>query len=150
MGTKAIDARSVGSSPFLGEDGKFQLEDISEMFYETGSYLEEYNLNGKFKKSSFGFEASVIDDLELRIPKHSWLAGRSISNMINNIQLSVPYLNNQYNYYPFSCTFIIIKSTGNLSVFGDTTRGLRPVFLLPSDILITSGSGSLEDPYIID
>ena len=35
-------------------------------------------------------------------------------------------------------------------LYNDQEHGLRPVFLLPSDILISSGEGSLDKPYVIE
>lgn len=154
MGTKAIDARCVGSKSTLGEDGYFKLEDTLEMF--TGAevegleeYLLKYGVNGKLKNDDSNYESDEERIKNMGIVSKNgtfWYASRNIYyDEIFDVYFRVrTYLGragicrvNQPSYKPTLQDF-------------SSTEGFRPVFLLSSDIQISSGSGSSEDPYVIE
>lgn len=148
MDEKAIDARCLGSKATL-EDGKFK-DDTSGMFTGTAAYLETYNWNGKFKDEDTNYEEDVgqINALGLNAKSgNTWLASR--------------YINNKSSYTSFIVHFMFASGgvgyNGLCSVNSECemrveshSNGFRPVFLLSSDIIISSGDGSSEHPYIIE
>lgn len=150
MGTKAIDARSVGSSPFLGEDGKFK-GDTLVMWSEDNQYMIYYGFNDIFKNEdpSYRFDETRIKSLQINTTSTTWLASRNIPpGQTGYLYISVRCIDKSGDVND-SCLFYLYRSNGGTHGYS-VSNGFRPIFLLPSDIIITSGSGSLEDPYIID
>ena len=147
MGEKAIDARSVGSIATL-ENGKFQ-GDTSGMFTGTETYLTTYGWNGKFKNMDTNYEEDVnqINDLGLNATVvNTWLASRYVASNSSNTLFKVRCMDNSGSVFNYLCIVYSYGGTNSLSY----PYGFRPVFLLPSDILITGGDGSLENPYLIE
>lgn len=156
MDTKglAIDARSLGSIATL-EGGKFQ-GDTSGMFNGTDEYLTTYGWNGKFKDADNNYEEDVnqIKSLGLNATSgnnSTWLASRNISLTTSSlITFGVRYVSKgssttlRVSNYLFQTTF----TRGNVG--SNSTYRFCPVFLLSSDIVISSGDGSKENPYIIE
>lgn len=146
-GTKAIDARSIGSIATLNGEGKFQ-GDTSGMFTGTESYLETYSLNGIFKDTDTNYNEDVnqMKALGLRAVNHTWLASRYVNSDSSNTYFDVRYL--------FSSTVNVRKlcyvDTSGSKGTGSSAFGLRPVFLLSSDVVISSGDGSENNPYVIE
>lgn len=151
MGTKAIDARCLGSIATLGVDGKFQLEDISEMFYKTDSYLEEYGLSGILKNydSNYVEDCIQIAKLKINTTNITWLASRAAHSNSANTIFEIRFIDNFSYTSRDAFGLCFVYPDGDVSQ-NRNTYGLRPVFLLPSDILISSGEGSLDKPYVIE
>ena len=147
---KALDARSLGSNAILGTDGKFQIADTVGMFTGTETYLTTYSWNGKFKGTDTNYKEDVnqIKALGLNATSgNTLLASRGV------------YSNSSYTnfYVRFLFTSGSVSDYYLCGVYSDSrtfsnsgTYGFRPVFLLPSDILITGGDGSFEHPYLIE
>lgn len=150
MGTKAIDARCLGSIATLGEDRKFQ-EDTSGMWSSSSKYqyIIDYNLNDIFKDSGSSYfdDIIAIKDLKINSSNTTWLASNYVTEFSGYLDLCMNCMSEFTNDNVSFCRVFNRGTTGNIESY---SYGLRPVFLLPSDIIITSGSGSLEDPYIID
>ena len=147
MGEKAIDARSVGSIATL-ENGKFQ-GDTSGMFTGTETYLETYSLNGIFKNTDTNYNEDVtrINSLGINATSITWLASHNVRSDSSYTRFYVRYLNTSGD----------VNNGGLCNVFSSGLKagfspsyGFRPIFLLSSDIQISSGSGSTEDPYVIE
>ena len=151
IGTKAIDARCLGSIATLGVDGKFQLEDISEMLYKTDSYLEEYGLSGILKNydSNYLEDCVQIKKLKINATNITWLASRSANYNNANTIFNIRFIDN-FSYTSRDAFGLCYVYPDDDVSQNKNTYGLRPVFLLPSDILISSGEGSLDNPYVIE
>lgn len=146
MGTKAIDARSVGSIATL-ENGKFQ-GDTSGMFTGTETYLETYSFNGIFKDNDTNYSEDVKRINSLGIDTtNSWLASRDVNSNSSFTYFYVRLLltSGDVNDSSLCC----VGSSGYTDAMS-LICGFRPIFLLTSDIQISSGSGSSEDPYVIE
>ena len=148
MGTKAIDARSVGSLATLGENGKFQGE-TSEMFTGTATYLETYSLNGIFKDKNTNDSEDItrIGSLRINASSYTWLASRGVNSSVGSTYFFVECIDQAGIFC--SNRLCIVYPTGATSG-SKASSGFRPVFLLPADIQINSGSGSSGDPYVIE
>ena len=146
-GTKAIDARSVGSIATL-ENGEFQ-GDTSGMFTGTEIYLETYSLNGIFKNTDTNYNEDVtkIKNLGINATSNTLLASRNVNSDSSYTTFYVRYLNTSGGIYDYNLCGV--RFSGNMGI-GSPSYGFRPVFLLSSDIQISSGSGSSEDPYVIE
>ena len=84
-----------------------------------------------------------------------YLAGGKYNNINNRYYLytgmeywtSTPYSFNTSNGY---ANIFVLSSSGNINAiwaYGNATRGVRPVLNLNSNILISSGSGTYNNPY---
>ena len=146
-GTKAIDARSVGSIATL-ENGKFK-GDTSGMFTGTEAYLETYSLNGIFKNTDTNYNVDVtrINSLGINAASNTWLASRGVASSSGDAYFNVRFLNTSGGVYGYSLCGVNLKGG---TYGGSESCGFRPVFLLSSDLQISSGSGSSEDPYVIE
>ena len=147
MDENAIDARSIGSIATL-EGGKFQ-GDTSGMFTGTYTYLETYGWNGKFKDTGTNHTEDVkqINALGLNATDYTWLASRNVISGSSVTYFFVSVLDTSgTEYYGDLCR---VYSDGN-TITGSAARGFRPVFLLSSDVVISSGDGSESNPYVIE
>ena len=152
--TLAIDARCVGSKPLNKNFPDNLMGDArtAEMFVADDSveYMKEYN--GKFFKEDNNCETDYemlakIGCKNLTSGKTYWLASRATFN------------NSEYGYY--FCP-VYMGSSGYRAIFGflrvntdgilieqETTKGLRPVFILAPEVKITGGIGTEESPFEI-
>ena len=142
-GTIATDARCVGSIAKLSS-GKFDLTDDAE--YITGNAGrvrdgDNYYVDDSKQIKNLGINATSYTWLASRIsyiikPSAKNFGVRAIDSNGNLLSIDSVYFsrsyNNTSNKYCSSCTF-----------------GFRPVILMPSDTIISSGRGSSSDPYII-
>ncbi len=151
MDSKGIarDARCLGSKPTLNSELKFQ-GDTSGMWSFDEEYMTTYNWNDKFKDSSMDCIADVnqLRNLGLNVEGYTWVATRSI------VASQITYFNvNRVNSWGHtagnSCHLCQITSNGYTQGYSNS-GGFRPVFLLPSDVVINSGDGSYENPYVIE
>ena len=156
IGTKAIDARSLGSIATLGEDGNFQVDTNTQMWSSTKEYLSKYNLNGKLKKSVYNYTEDYNKIVELKIYStdsniNTWLPGRAIGGISTS-----DYSYTEFNIYYLTNTggvqaqrlFMIDDNSIERSY--NYSYGLRPIFLLPFDIIISGGDGTKDNPYVIE
>ncbi len=150
MDTKgiAIDARCLGSVPTLGSNSKFQ-GDASEMWSGSYQYLTDYKWNNKFKNNDTNYTKDVqqLNDLGLNGSSgYTWLASRYVSSISGSAGFNVRNVDSsgdtRGNYL---CR---VYSVGALDSDAPS-NGFRPVFLLPSNVIISSGDGSSEYPYVI-
>lgn len=143
-GTKAIDARCLGSNAILGADGRFQA-DISG-WYNGESYLDNY----QFKDADDNYEEDVnkVNALTLELPSYIWLASREVDANNSNITYFMARLKVAKDVHS-SNYFCYVNFKGRTDE-GRTTNGICPVILLPYDIIISDGDGSENNPYIIE
>lgn len=150
MGTKAIDARSVGSIATLGENGKFE-GDTSDM-WSSNAYqnITDYSLNGIFKYSpanSYFDDWITIKNLKINASNTIWLAFNYVISFSVYLDLRM-YCMSEFTYDNIG--FCTVFDNGNIGNIKSYSYGLRPVFLLSSDIIISRGDGSEENPYVIE
>ena len=144
MGTKAIDARSVGNKATLKE-GLFDKTD------DQGLYAGDNNVSGeyyKLKNADTNYEEDVarINELGINSTNTTWLASREVRPYSEHTDFGIHRLGTSGNVtYGELFSF----SGKNISI-GNMVHSFRPVFLLPDDITISGGSGTSEDPYVIE
>ena len=147
-GSKAIDARSLGSIATL-IDGKFQ-GDTSGTTSAGGyiiksqdkNYIEDYN------------QIRTLDLIDLTSSSSTWLASRCIYKEVSNyyIGLYSYFVRNDGSVFrsdDYDGDWTININSASISCHAQT-RGLRPILLLSSDIYITKGNGTKEQPYVIE
>ena len=143
----AKGARSLGSIATL-ENGEFQ-GDTSGMFTGTYEYFTTYKWNEKFKTSDTNYEDDVnqLNDLGLNATSVTWLASRYIGHSSYASIFSMHIVNSSGSVR--NSLLASIDSSGDVNGRSDL-NGFRPVFLLTSDVVISSGDGSSENPYVIE
>ena len=144
----AKGARSLGSIATL-ENEEFQ-GDTSGMFTGTARYLTTYKWNGKFKAADTNYEDDVkqLNDLGLNATSgFTWLASRDVHSYASDSYFYVRYVDTSGELDSNSLCYIALGgyTTGNIR-----SKSFRPVFLLTSDVVISSGEGSSENPYVIE
>ena len=145
----AKGARSLGSIATL-ENGKFQT-DTSGMLTGTHESFTKYKWNEKFKVGDTNYEDDIeqINALGLNATSgFTWLASRYVESYSNSSSFSVRMVNTSGNLGDlYLCA---IHFDGAIGTGGSPTEGFRPIFLLTSDVVISSGEGSSENPYVIE
>lgn len=151
MDTKGIatDARCLGSIPTLNSSSKFQGDTTSEMWSGSYQYLTDYNWNNKFKNSDTNYSEDVkqLNDLGLKVSSSTWLASRNVSSISSLTYFTVRYVSSSGSTYNNSLCYVY---SGGTTGSGAPSHGFRPVFLLPSNVVISSGDGSSGNSYVIE
>ena len=147
-GLKAIDARSLGSIATL-IDGKFQ-GDTSGTKSVAGYTIKSQDINYREDYN----QIRTLDLVDLTSPGSTWLASRCIYQEGDNwlIGLYIYFVSNSGSLYvsdDYDGDWEISTNSANIRCEAET-YGLRPILLLPSDIYITSGNGTKEQPYVIE
>lgn len=117
------------------------------MWSGTYEYLTTYN--GKLKKYDTNYEEDVnqIKKLGLNaISGDTWLASRRVDSNSSQTEFCVRVLDTSNN--ELRC--MLIKLGAGHSEYGSGEFGVRPVFLLLSDVVISRGDGSKDNPYVIE
>ena len=143
----ALDARCLGSDP-VPTNGVFA-EDVAGYWSRSYEYLKKYGWNDKFKTSDTKYKEDVakLNSLGLNISTDSWLASRYVSSYSSYTCFDVRSVsssgdtNDEYLCY--------VDPDGNVSSYSPS-NAFRPVFLLPSGVIISGGDGSSENPYVIE
>lgn len=154
MDTKGIatDARCLGSIPTINSSSKFQGDTTSEMWSGTYPYLETYSWNNKFKNTDTNYSEDVkqLNDLDLGLKvssEYTWLASRLVYSDSGFTYFYVRFVDSSGDTSNRNLCFVDSDgTTGSLA----PSRGFRPVFLLPSNVVISSGDGSSGNPYVIE
>ena len=143
----ALDARCLGSDP-VPTNGVFA-EDVAGYWSRSYEYLKKYGWNDKFKTSDTKYKEDVakLNSLGLNISTDSWLASRYVSSYSSYTCFDVRSVsssgdtNDEYLCY--------VDPDGSVSSYSPS-NAFRPVFLLPSSVIISGGDGSSENPYVIE
>ena len=143
----ALDARCLGSDP-VPTNGVFA-EDVAGYWSRSYEYLKKYGWNDKFKTSDTKYKEDVakLNSLGLNISTDSWLASRYVSSYSSYTCFDVRSVsssgdtNDEYLCY--------VDPDGSVSSYSPS-KAFRPVFLLPSGVIISGGDGSSENPYVIE
>ena len=146
----ATDARCLGSAPILTSDSRFEV-DTANFFSGSQNYLTTYSWNNKFKQDDTNYleDVNQLNSLGLNVSSgYTWLASRLVLERPAATKGCVRWIlssgsTNDYLLW-------IVYDNGDVYDGVDYARGFRPVFLLPSNVVIKEGKGSLEEPYIID
>lgn len=151
MDTKGIatDARCLGSIPTLNSSSKFQGDTTSEMWSGSYQYLTDYNWNNKFKNSDTNYSEDVkqLNDLGLKVSSSTWLASRRVHSYSRDTNFSVRVVLSSGNTNDNALCGV---GSGGTTYDGAPSCGFRPVFLLPSNVVISSGDGSSGNSYVIE
>lgn len=152
MDTKGIatDARCLGSIPTINSSSKFQGDTTSEMWSGTYPYLETYSWNNKFKNTDTNYSEDVkqLNDLGLKVSSgYTWLASRHVNSRSGDTFFNVRIVNSSGDER--GNTLCYVDSDGFTRSHAPSD-GFRPVFLLPSNVVISSGDGSSGNPYVIE
>ena len=148
--TKGIakDARCLGSTSTL-KDGKFE-GDTSGMWAETKEYLTTYGWNNKFKAADNKFKEDSYQLYKLGLnvgSGSSWLASRyAYSN--SKAATFLVYFEDSNGRRDDSVVCIVYADGSAVS--SAPSHGFRPVFLLSSNVVISSGDGTIGNPYNIE
>ena len=145
----ALDARCLGSDP-VPTNGAFA-EDVAGYWSGSYEFLTTYGWNGKFKTSDTKYTEDVaqLNLLGLNVSSGTtWLASRDVAN-------TSPYSASYYvrNVNASGSTYFAgLCSVYNNGVVSSLlpVDAFRPVFLLPSDVIISGGDGSSGNPYVIE
>lgn len=144
----ALDARCLGSDP-VPTNGVFA-EDVAGYWSGSDEYLTTYGWNDKFKTSDSKYteDVAMLNSLGLNISTVSWLASRydvlSFS-MSTNFFVRIVGPGGSTN----SNNLCYVNSDGSVGSYSPS-NAFRPVFLLPSGVIISGGDGSSGNPYVIE
>ncbi len=152
MDTKGIatDARCLGSIPTLNSSSKFQGDTTSEMWSGSYQYLTDYNWNNKFKNTDTNYLEDVkqLNDLGLNASSgYTWLASRNVSSNSSITYFEVRMVDSGGD--AIGNNLCDVRSGGTTSSRAPR-RGFRPIFLLPSNVVISGGDGSSGNSYVIE
>lgn len=145
----ATDARCLGSVSTLTSGAKFQ-KDSSEMWSGTYTYLETYSWNNIFKTTDTNYSEDVnrLNTLGLNVSSgYAWLASRLVHSYSGGSYFHVRRVDTVGKASDVSSCGAY--SSGN-PFSNAPSNGFRPVFLLPSNVVISSGDGSSGNPYNIE
>ena len=145
----ALDARCLGSDP-VPTNGVFA-EDVagnwSSSIYE---YLTTYRWNDKFKTSDTKYKEDVakLNSLGLNISTlYTWLASRLVFSYSSGTDFHVRRVDSSGS--AGSTALCVVYSGGSVDSLSPD-YAFRPVFLLPSGVIISGGDGSSGNPYVIE
>lgn len=148
--TKGIakDARCLGSTSTL-KDGKFE-GDTSGMWTGTYEYFKTYGWNNKFKTTDTNYSEDVnqLNSLGLNVSAgYTWLASRVVYSNASAAGFHVYGVLPNGNVYWFP----LCQVDSSRPAWGsDPSFGFRPVFLISSNVVISSGDGTIGNPYNIE
>ena len=144
----ALDARCLGSDP-VPTNGVFA-EDVAGYWSGSYEYLTTYGWNDKFKTSDTKYTEDVakLNSLGLNISTgYTWLASRFVNSYPSVTSFMVRYV---YSGGGASGDYLCgVYSDGRVGS-GSPSNAFRPVFLLPSGVIISGGDGSSGNPYVIE
>ena len=150
--TKGIakDARCLGSTSTL-KNGKFE-GDTSGMCAEIDGYVANYGWNNKFKTEDTNYLEDVdqLNTLGLNVSseKETWLASRSVDSDVTTPWFHLRIVGSNGGVYDRGLCYIGWSSSTTMSYA--QCYGFRPVFLLSSNVVISSGDGTIGNPYNIE
>lgn len=143
----ALDARCLGSDP-VPTNGVFA-EDVAGYWSGSDEYLTTYGWNDKFKTDDTKYKEDVakLNSLGLNISTDSWLASRIVSSGSSGTTFNVRYVGSSGSTGYYILCFVV--SGGSVYSYPHS-HAFRPVFLLPSGVIISGGDGSSGNPYVIE
>ncbi len=150
--TKGIakDARCLGSMSTL-KDGKFE-GDTSGMWTGTYEYLTTYGWNNKFKTDDTNYSEDVnqLKTLGLNVSSgYTWLASRVVGSSSGVTFFGVHRVDSSGDARRGD-GLCGVNSEGLTDSYAPSSNGFRPVFLLSSNVVISSGDGTIGNPYNIE
>ncbi len=152
----AYDARSVGSVSIMTNNMMSNKNNENGLFTGNASYLTYFDINGKYKNSDthYGITSDTdyptMKDLEIIGNYAYWFASRDIINPESSIVFAIRF----YSDYSGDISSTWILTSGDIAhtslsepSYIREGLGLRPVFLLKDNVIITGGEGTEESPY---
>ena len=144
----AIDARCVGSVP-TNQNGTFinkNSENAGPVKLQFSSSVAGAN-NMKDADTNYETDKTQLENLNIwTTGEYYWLASRSVDSFSSACNFRVRYVDTVG--YLDSRSLCEVYSDGNAYGYSDWA-GLRPCFSLKSDIKITGGNGTSDEPYIM-
>ena len=143
----ALDARCLGSDP-VPTNGVFA-EDVAGYWSDSSKYVKENGWNNKFKTSDTKYTEDVakLNSLGLNISTDSWLASRIVDSSSSGTYFNVRLVDSRGT--TLRSSLCNVDSNGCVLSYSPDFA-FRPVFLLPSGVIISGGDGSSENPYVIE
>ena len=144
----ALDARCLGSDP-VPTNGVFA-EDVAGYWSGSDEYLTTYGWNDKFKTSDSKYteDVAMLNSLGLNLSTgDTWLASRNVYPDSSRTDIRVRFVRSSGRANVASLCYVLpyrdVKSFSPSLAF-------RPIFLLPSGVIISGGDGSSGNPYVIE
>ena len=147
INTKYVtDARCVGSVPTI-QNGKFtnkNSENVGPATLQFSSSVEGAN-NMKDTDTNYETDKTQLESLNIWITSENyWLASRNVPSYSSICNF---YVRNVFtDGYLSRNNLCVVYSDGRTYGYSNTL-GLRPCFSLKSDIKITGGNGTSDEPY---
>ena len=145
----ALDARCLGSDP-VPTNGVFA-EDVAGYWSSSSyEYLVTYGWNDKFKTSDSKYteDVAMLNSLGLNLSTgNTWLASRDVDSRSSDTYFNVRRVNSSGN--ALSNGLCTVYSGGSVYSYSPS-NAFRPIFLLPSGVIISGGDGSSGNPYVIE
>ena len=144
----ALDARCLGSDP-VPTNGVFA-EDVAGYWSGSDEYLTTYGWNDKFKTSDTKYKEDVakLNSLGLNLSTgYTWLASRIVDSTSSGAYFYVRYVGSSDDAY--NSNLCNVYSDGSADSYSPS-YAFRPIFLLPSGVIISGGDGSSGNPYVIE
>ena len=130
-------ARAVGSDPADPET------DNPGYFTSSYSHMEDYNGQLKNQDTHYETDWKQMNTLGIHnIADNYWLASRYVESNSESTDFAVRYVRDNGELLDFPVCLIRDRARSERRMFG-----FRPIFHLKSNIEITGGSGTEEDPY---
>ncbi len=139
--TYSSRARCVGSVP------NNPTSEATIYYTSIFSYMEDYN--GQFKNEDTNYEIdwNKMNSLTIHdIDKDYWLASRIVYSQSNYSGFDVRYVDTDGKM--FGNGLCRVGRRGDADSY-NPANGLRPIFLLRSNIKVTGGTGEERDPYTL-
>lgn len=145
----ALDARCLGSDP-VPNNGVFA-EDVAGYWSSSSyEYLATYGWNDKFKTSDSKYteDVAMLNSLGLNLSiGNTWLASRRVYSHSSYSDFGVRLVGSSGGTgHIVLCN---VNSDGSVAS-GSDSNAFRPIFLLPSGVIISGGDGSSGNPYVIE
>ena len=149
----AIDARCVGSVP-TNQNGTFTNKNSENAGPVQLQFTSSVDGANNMKGEDTNDETDETQMFYLNIKKtgeNYWIASRHVYSSSSFCSFFVCYVNSDGNVY-FNGNYLCTVSSSNSGVTKgySITNGIRPCFSLKSDIKITGGNGTSENPYTME
>ena len=142
----ATDARCVGSVP-TNQNGTFtnkNSENAGPVQLGFTSSVSGAN-NMKEADTNYTTDQTQMNNLNIGTTgEHYWLASRDVYSESSNCNFNVRLENPFGNLNSYDLCYV---NSGGIAKGDSYTYGLHPCFALKSDIKITGGNGTSENPY---
>ena len=141
----STNARCIGSLPNAPS------QDIVGYFTSNYSYMEDFNGTFKEADTNYKLDMNQMEKLNIQdIDEYYCLASRCINSNSGDTKFGINTVNDRGKVIDtgWGCRVDNSKGYGMVDA-NNLGGGLRPVFMLKSEIKVTGGSGTEQDPYTL-